>query len=263
MTSIFLLLLALDRDPVALVADATVAEKAQETLRQPFVYRERQRNWKLNDAGQKEREAPWLDRIFEHIFLEGQPYKQLLESSGKPLSGADLVKREASRKQEAARRLVARREEKAGGKRFLPGTRNVRMGKIGELAEAYNLKFLGEELIDGRLADKILAEPNGQAETPRKKEFQSYRQTLWIDQATRVVAKRQVEVIGPDSETLPGTIITLYFAPVEGQDIWFEHRSTLDFGVQSFGILKQRGLQIHEFYGFRQFQVESTLTPIE
>ena len=225
------LMTALALTPANWLDDAAAAEKLQTGLRVPYVYRERQMNWNLDAKGQKKKDAPDVTRVYEHIFLEGAPYKQLIERNGKPLTGAELAKRDEARQKEATRR----QEERRAKKPFLPGNRTVRLGKLEELAAAYHLKLAAEEEVNGFPCVVIEAEPNGLADTPGNKELQSYRQRLWIHRDLKVLVQRRAEVIGPDSEILTGSILTFRWAPLPES-------------------------QRHEFTGYRRFQVESTIT---
>ena len=133
-----------------------------------------------------------------------------------------------------------------------------------ELELAYTLKMAGEELIGEYPCIVIEAEPNGLTDTVRRRELQSYRQRIWIHRDLKILVQRRVEVIGPDSEILAGSIILFHWAPLaDGAGAWFETRHEIDFGATVFGVKKQRGLQIHEFFDYRRFQVESTITSDE
>ena len=252
-----LLLLALAITPVDWLTDAATAEKKLAAARAPYVYRERQMNWNLDNKGQKKKDEPSVTRVYEHIFLEGAPYKQLIENNGRKLSGSELNKRDEARMKEAAKRQEDRRLRKP----FLPGNRSVRLGKLEELAKAYHLKLAGEETVAGFPCVIIEADPNGLADTPLNKELQSYRQRIWIHRDLKVLVQRAVEVIGPDSEILPGSVLTFRWAPLpESDGIWFETGHEFNFGSTVYGVRKIRGIQRHEFYDYRRFQVESSIT---
>ena len=255
--STFLVLALLAVDPETLIRAAAEEDKRQEELRSPFVFRERQRNWNVDKSGRRG-EKPWVERIYEHIFLEGLPYKQLIEKNGKAIVGAERQRLASAREQEAARR----RENRKLRKPFLPGTRNIRMGTLAELPEAYVLKSSGEETVEGAVCDILEAEPNGRKETERLRELQSYRQRLWIAREKRVLVRRRVEVIGPDSEVLPGSIITFEWSPRE-EGIWFEKKREIEFGAKIFKVRTSRGYQLHEYFDYRRFAVESTITPAD
>ena len=76
-----------------------------------------------------------------------------------------------------------------------------------------------------------------------------------------MLVQRRAEVIGPDSEILAGSILTFHWAPLlESNGTWFESQHEIHFGTQIFGVRKARGIQWHEFTGYRRFQVESTIT---
>lgn len=241
--------------PETWLQEAAASEKELAAKRASYVYRERQSNWALDAQGRKKKEKA-STKVYEHIFLEGAPYRQLIERDGKPISGSELEKREAARKKEAAIRQDNRRARKP----FLPGTRHIRAGSLPEVAGASTAKLVGEEMVDGHPCVLIETEPNGKVDTPRNKELQSYRQRFWIHRDLKVLVRRRVEVIGPDAEITLGSILTHQRAPLEGTGIWFENRSEIDFGATVFGVKKLRGLQVHEFFDYRRFQVESTIT---
>lgn len=258
MTTLLFAVMLLAGSPASWLRDAAAAEKEQAAKRAPYVYRERQLNWHLDAKGRKE--EPAVTRVYEHVFLEGAPYKQLIERNGKPLSGAELTKREAARKKEAA----VRREDRRLRKPFLPGSRNVRLGQLEELESAYTLKVSGEELVGEHPCVVIEAEPNGVTDTVRRKELQSYRQRLWIHRDLKILVKRRAEVIGPDSEILRGSTILFRWTPLAGEGgTWFAKRGEIDFGATLFRVKTERGLQIHEYFDYRRFQVESTITSDE
>ena len=255
MTLLFIAALAVT--PLNWLEEAAAAEKIQAAQRTPYVYRERQSNWMLDGKAQKKKEAPSFTRVYEHIFLEGAPYRQLIERNGKPISGADLVKRDAARQKEAA----SRRQDRKLRKPFLHGTRNVRLGKLDELAPAYDWKLAGEETIAGSPCTVLEAEPNGVADTARHKELQSYRQRLWIHRDLKILVQRRIEVVGPDSEILPGSVLTFRWSLLpDGGGTWFETEHEINFASKIFGVKKLLGMQRHEFYEYRRFQVESTIT---
>ncbi len=242
--------------PESWLQEAAAAERQQTAKRAPFVYRERQSNWMLDGLGRQKKDEAGNTKVYEHIFLEGAPYRQLIERDGKPIRGSELAKREAARKKEAA----VRQENRRARKPFLPGNRNVRVGNLEEVAASNTLKLAGEEVVDGHPCVLIEAEPNGRMDTPRNKELQSYRQRFWIHRELKVLVRRRIEVIGPDSEIALGSILMHHSAPLAETEIWFANRSQIDFGATLFGVKKVRGLQIHEFFDYRRFQVESTIT---
>ena len=99
------------------------------------------------------------------------------------------------------------------------------------------------------------------AESAPSRELQSYRQRIWIHRDLKVLVQRAVEVIGPDSEILPGSVLTFRWAPLpESDGIWFETGHEFNFGSTVYGVRKIRGIQRHEFYDYRRFQVESSIT---
>jgi hypothetical protein len=243
-----------------LLTAVQAAEAAQEGMRARYVYRERVTNRDVDERGNLTSGAPRVS-VYEHIFLEGAPYRQLVERNGKPLSGAEQAKRAKARQEEAKRRQEARRRG-----RFLPGTRNVRLGKAMELLEHCDARIRGEEAVDGHPTWVVEVTPRagrtGRRDEPGG-EISAYRQTLWVHQREMVVVRREATVLTEESEILPGSVLTFQFAKPEGQEVWFPARNLLTFGARNFGVRTYRGRQEHEYSDFRRFDVESTITVVE
>lgn len=246
------LALAAAPDAVALLEKVDAAEKQQDALRRSYVFRERQTNWDVDKNGQQG-EKPDRVRVFEHIYLEGSLYRQLLEQNGRPLSASEIKKRDDARQKEAAKR---RSRGKAG---LLSRTRNIRAGAMGELAQLYRLTVVGEETLAGHLCWKVEAEPKGDVSTPRQKEANAYRQRLWIHQTEHVLVRRELDVIGPGAEIEPGGELRADFARQPETGVWFPTKQIIKFSAKFAGVARSRGLQEQEFYGHQRFQAESTL----
>lgn len=88
-----LFLLSANPEAVGRLKETAAAEEQQDKLSQSYVFQERQTNWSLEKNGERKAE-PWAVRVYEHIFLEGALYRQLVERNGKPLNEKEMQKRD-------------------------------------------------------------------------------------------------------------------------------------------------------------------------
>lgn len=258
-----LLLLSGTPDPPStkeLLSAAAEAEAAQEQLRSRYVYKERRTNWDLDEQGRRKSGEP-RSAVYEHIFLEGAPFRQMVERNGKPLSEAEKTRQAQARQAEAKRRRDARRT-----KRFLPGTRSVELGKLNELWEHCETRVEGTAELDGQPVWVVEVAPRAGRTGKRGEpggEISAYRQTLWIHRDEKVVVRRLATVVSGESEILMGSVLDFRFQRPAGQEVWFPSKSELTFRAKNYGMLTYRGFQEHEFWGFQKFDVESTITVVE
>lgn len=255
---VLLLGLAPEPPPAAeLLAAAARAEAGQESLRSNYVFRERTTNWDLDEKGQRKKGKP-RTTLHEYIFLEGAPYRLLIERNGKPLPEAEKARVSKQRTQEAEKRRQARRSG-----RLLPGIRTVRLGAPDHLAQHCNARVTGREELDGHPVWVVEVTPReGRTGRPNEPggELSAYSQTLWIHAEENVVVRRKATVLSGESEILPGSVLDFRYSRPAGQEVWFPSRHEITFAARIMGVFTDRGLQQHEFFDFRKFDVESTIT---
>lgn len=236
-----------------------VQEEAESQLRKDYGFLEVQRNWQVDKRGRTE-ENNVSERRYDNLFVEGATYRKLIGRNGKELSAAEKAKVEAALARTAAQRRAERRRSKG----FLPGTRTMRVGGLAELAEFGELRLEGEQICEGKPAWLMRIEPWAAekiaAQDPSKKELSAYRQSFWIAKDDFRLLQRRIEVVGPGSELLPGTIVTMVYGRPQTGMPNFELRRELDFSAKVFGMMKSRGRQIHEYSSFKKYDVASTIS---
>ena len=159
-----------------------------------YTYIEREVDRKLDGKGEtKSTEA----KTYEVLQVYGEQVQRLIEKDDKPLSEKDAAKEEEKiqkvidkrkNESEADRK---KREEKAGKERE-DGRKFVR-----EVADAYNFKLVGTELVGGREAWVIDGEPRP-GYVPHMKEgkyLSKFRGRVWIDKNDLQLAKMNVECL--------------------------------------------------------------------
>jgi hypothetical protein len=159
-----------------------------------YTYIERDERHKLDGKGQeKSTEA----KTYEVMELYGEQVQRLIEKDDQPLSEKDKAKEEEKlqtiidkRKNESEEERKKREEkeekDRENGRKF-----------VREIADAYNFKLVGTELVGGREAWVIDGEPRPGYE-PHMKEAKflpKFHGRVWIDKDDLQLAKMDVEAI--------------------------------------------------------------------
>ena len=159
-----------------------------------YTYIEREVQNRLDGKGQiKSTEI----RTYEILEIYGEQVQRLIERDDKPLDAKDAAKEEdkiqkiidkRKNESEQARKKREQKEEKdrEDGRQF-----------VKEVADAYNFKLVGTELLGGREAWVIDGEPRPGFE-PRMKDakfLSKFHGRVWIDKSDLQLAKMDVEAI--------------------------------------------------------------------
>ena len=173
-----------------------VAEKdrANEKRLRDYTYIEREVQNKLDGKGESKSAEI---KTYEILEIYGEQVQRLIAKDDKPLDAKDAAKEEEKiqkiidkRKDESEsdRRKREEKEEKEreDGRKF-----------VSEVADAYNFKLVGTELVDGREAWVIDGEPRPGYE-PQMKEAKflpKFHGRVWIDKRDLQLSKMNVEAI--------------------------------------------------------------------
>lgn len=173
-----------------------VASKDEENDKRlrDYTYIERDEQHKLDGKGkEKSTEA----KTYEVMELYGEQVQRLIEKDDKPLSGNDKAKEEEKiqkivdkrkneSEEERKKREEKREKDREDGRKF-----------VREVADAYNFKLVGTELLGGREAWVIDGEPRPGYEPHMKdaKFLPKFHGRVWIDKDDLQLAKMDVEAI--------------------------------------------------------------------
>jgi hypothetical protein len=153
-----------------------------------YSYTERDEHRFPDASGVLKSEGADVSRI---IFVNGDPFPELIEHNGSPLTPAEalkqmekLVKRQNETKAERAERLGNEKEER---------------GFVNEVVEAFNFRLLGEEIINGRPAYvlDVTPRPGYTPRSKRAKMFSKVAGKLWVDKQDFGWPKANGRVIEP------------------------------------------------------------------
>jgi hypothetical protein len=195
---------AADLTAEEIVRSAIEGEKRQESLRQQYIYREHQENRLLKPDGTPGR--LYINRDFEHIFLEGGFYRKLVAIGSKPLKPKQAREEEEKMRMTAAERKAAGSNEK--------GIHTLTSGvPLVDIVAMMDHKILREEEFGGLTCWVVQSEPkpNAVPQTPNQTRAMAYRYVQWIAQTDRSIPRKEWEVIGEGQDTPPGSNVKLVF----------------------------------------------------
>lgn len=173
-----------------------VAEKDLENdkRQRDYTYMEREVQSNLDGKGQvKSKEI----KTYEILDIDGEQVQRLIAKDDKPLEG-----KEAAKEEEKIQKIIDKRKNESDDdrrKREQKAEKEREDGRkfVREVADAYNFKLVGTELVDGREAWVFDGDPRPGYE-PHMKEAKflpKFRGRVWIDKKDLQLSKLDVEAI--------------------------------------------------------------------
>jgi hypothetical protein len=173
-----------------------VADKDMENDKRlrDYTYIERDEEHKLDGKGQVKSTDT---KTYEVMELYGEQVQRLIEKDDKPLDAKDAAKEE-----EKIQKIVDKRKNESEAdreKRQEKEEKDREEGRkfVREIADAYNFKLVGTELVGGREAWMIDGEPRP-GFVPQMKESKflpKFRGRVWIDKSDLQLSKLDVECL--------------------------------------------------------------------
>jgi hypothetical protein len=167
---------------------------ANDKRQRDYTYIEREVENKLDGKGQtKSTEV----HTYEILEIDGEQVQRLIEKDDKPLDAKDAAKEE-----EKIQKIIDKRKnesEEDRKKREEKEEKEVEDGRkfVREIADAYNFKLVGTELLGGREAWVIEGEPRPGYEPHMKdaKYLTKFHGRVWIDKDDLQLARMDVECL--------------------------------------------------------------------
>ncbi len=260
-----LLLLCLSRtavadnpDPVALARKSIAANKANSPKAQQYAYREYKVDRRLDASGKEtERET----ETWDIIGLEGSTYRKLILRDDKP-----LPPKEQKREDERLRKETELRKKET------PEERHRRLFSFSysfsfdydKVADIFDLRYVGEELIDGRQTYVIegTPKPDFRPTTDNEKETMNYKVKIWILQHDYFLVRMDFDVVGDRSRMQKGSHIREELAPHD-DGVWLTSAITFRYTARFFKMMTARGEMVATYSDYRKFQVDSRVVEME
>jgi hypothetical protein len=273
---------------VALLAGSTLVARQDETLsageiraiiresadrdmenmkrRRDYTYVRRDEERRLDKQG---RVKSTESKTYEITILAGEIVERLIAKDDKPLS-----EKEARNEEEKVQKIISRSEkenEKQRRKRLAKNEKEAEEARlfVREIADAYKFRFLGTEVLNGRPAYVIDADPLP-GYKPRLKDAKflpKFRFRAWIDQAERHWVKLDAECIDTVSWGLflarlhKGSKIHLEAVRIN-DEVWLPRHLTLNIDAR-IALLKNLDMELDiTFRDYQKFRADSVIRPL-
>jgi hypothetical protein len=174
----------------------TVAENYRTNYKKQrdYTYIDREVETKLDGHGQvKSSES----KTYEIMDLYGEQVQRLIEKDDKPLSDED-----AAQEEDRIQKLTSKRKNESDEERLKrQGEEEKQRGKnrefVREVADAYNFRLAGSEVLNGRDTWVIDGEPRPEfhAQLKEAQILSKFHGRLWIDKSEIQLSKMDVEAI--------------------------------------------------------------------
>lgn len=246
-----------------------VADKDMENDKRlrDYTYIERDEEHKLDAKGQvKSTES----KTYEVMELYGEPVQRLIEKDDKPLDAKDAAKEEEKIQKVLDKRKNESEDERRKREEKEEKEREEDRKFVGEVADAYNFKLVGSELVGGRDAWMIDGEPRP-GFVPHLKESKilpKFHGRVWIDKSDLQLSKMDVECLDTISWGLflarfhRGSRLMLEQTRVN-EEVWLPRQVTAKIDVR-LALLKNFNVDVEQtFRDYKKFRATSRILAVE
>lgn len=272
-------------DPVASTAPASAPpafsrEQIQEMIRlsaekdlendkrqRDYTYVEREEQHKLNGKGEV---ASTETRTYEVMQIYNEQVRRLIAKDDKPLSPKDAAKEE-----QKIQKIIDKRKNESDSereKRLKEEEKERRENRefVQEIADAYDFKLAGVDILDGRETYAIDGEPRPGFEPKRKeaKILPKFRFRVWIDRAENQWVKLDAQCIDTVSFGLflarihKGSRIVIDTTRVN-DEVWLPRHVAVHVDVR-VALLKNFNVEEDIVYkDYKKFHAASRITGME
>jgi hypothetical protein len=232
-----------------------------------YTYTERDEEHKLDGKGQvKSTEA----KTYEVMELYGEQVQRLIAKDDKPLDS-----KEAAKEEEKIQKIIDKRKNESEDERRKREEKEQKDREhdrqfVREVADAYDFKLIGTELVGGREAWVIDGEPRpGFVPHMKESKFLSkFRGQVWIDQSDLQLAKMDVECLDTVSWGLflarfhKGSRFMLEQTRVN-DEVWLPIHVTAKIDVR-LALLKNFDVDVEQsFRDYKKFRTTSRILAVE
>lgn len=250
-------------DPREIVRRAALNDLVNDQKARDYTFLENQLIHKLDGQGQtRSSEA----KTYEFMMLYGEPVRRLIARDGKPLSPKDAAKEE-----DKINKLVRKREQESPEQRAnrlaqYEKDREQERAFVGEVADAYYFRLLGEELVNGRPAWVISGEPRPDfhAHLKEARILPKFRFKVWVDKAECQWVKLDADVIDTVSfgwflaRINRGSKIVINETRVNNE-VWLPQHLDLKLDAR-LALLKKYNLEeAIDFSNYRKFRADARI----
>jgi hypothetical protein len=250
----------------ALIRESADRDVENQKRRRDYTYIRRDEERRLDGKG---RVKSTESKTYEIMILSGEIVERLIAKDDKPLS-----EKEAQKEGEKVQKIVSRGEkenESQRRKRLQKTEKEAEEARlfVREIADAYNFRLHGTEVVEGRPAYVVDATPLP-GYKPRLKDAKilpKFRFRAWIDKAERHWVKLDAECIETVSWGLfiarlhKGSKIHLEQVRVN-DEVWLPRHLTMNIDAR-IALLKSLDMELDiTFRDYQKFRTESVIRPL-
>ncbi len=228
-----------------------------------YTYLARQEERQFDPSGKVKSVESWT---YDISILGGRRYERVVAKNDKPLPEKEQKQEQEKMDRELAKRQKETPAEKARLEKERTGNRRY----LQEVPAVYNLRLVGTEVVSGKPAWVIDAEPKpGYKPTlDRAKILTKIRAKIWIDQAEYQWVKVEAEAIEPLSfgfglfRIAPGG--KLHFEQMRINDeVWLPSLLSASADARVGYVKKVRGDVNVTYRDYRKFQTDSRIVSVD
>jgi hypothetical protein len=239
-----------------LLAKVIEADSKNRQLMVNYLFRENVNVKYQCEAGRKGLDQ---SRTYEVILLEGEPYFQLVEENGTPISD----KKKRNEDQKMTRVADERRARRKRGER--PQTQyGMTSYRLEHLASFHNARYAGEQEWNGHRVFVLETTPKPGVTGTGKEELilVHSRTRIWADAETRMPLKAEVHMDAKVANWPKGMVLEVEAQPLD--DGWIARRmySFRPLTGVTAKLLKCNSVEVEQLLStFRKFEAESKFYP--
>jgi hypothetical protein len=245
-----------------------VAEKdlQNDKLLRNYTYIEREVENKLDGKGQTKSTET---KTYEVLQVYGEQVNRLIEKDDKPLAEKDAAKEEEKIQKIIDKRKNESEEDRKKREEKEDKEREEDRQFVREIADAYNFKLVGTELVGGREAWVIDGEPRPGYEPHMKdaKFLPKFHGRVWIDKTDLQLAKMDVEALDTISWGLflarfhKGSRFMMEQTRVN-DEVWLPLRLTAKIDVR-LALLKNFDVSVEQTYrDYKKFRTSAKIVSV-
>ena len=208
-------------------------------------------------------------KTYEVLNIYGEQVQRLIEKDDKPISA-----KEAAKEDEKIQKIINKRRNESEKDRRKREEREARDREEGrqferEIADAYNFRLLGTELVNGREAWEISAEPRP-GFVPHMKYanyLSKFHGSIWIDKADLQMSKMDIEALDTVSWGVflarfhKGSHFMIEQTRVN-DEVWLPRQVAFKIDVR-FALLKSFNMDAEQtFRDYKKFRTDSKIVGI-
>lgn len=226
-----------------------------------YTYRSRSVTKETDGAGRLKSTS---SRTYDVLMVYGRPYMRLVEKDDKPLNASEERKQQERLDKTSAKRRAEAEDPNSKERHDYEKRRADERKFLNEIPEAYAFTIAGEEMVSGKPAWVITAEPKSgyQPRDSRAKMFTKIRGKLWIDKAEYQWVKIQAEVTDTISfgfflaRLSRGSSLRFESTRVN-DEVWLPSHAEIAIDARLALVKKIRAGQETTFWNYRKFQTDS------